>query len=69
MVQTHQKAQYLLYLTSFVVNVHKKVHILTHLSPVMLQKHQIAEFVAVFDIICNSLCINEVHILIYLSTS
>ena len=47
MVQTHQKAQYLLYLTSFVVNVHKKVHILTHLSPVMVQKHQIAEFVAV----------------------
>ena len=45
MVQTHQKAQYLLYLTSFVVNEHKKVHILTHLNPVMLKKHQMAQFV------------------------
>ena len=44
MVQTHQIAQYLLYLKSFVVNVHKKVHILTHLSPVMVKKHQMAQF-------------------------
>ena len=44
MVQKHQIAQYLLYMTSFVVNVHKQVHILTYLNPVILKKLQMAQF-------------------------
>ena len=57
---------YLLYLASFVVNVHKKVHILTHLSPVMVKSIKWHSFCCIWHRLC-SVCLNEVHILIYLN--
>ena len=44
MVQKHQIAQYLLYLTPFVVNMYTKYIFVPYLSPVMLKKHQMAQF-------------------------
>ena len=52
MVQTHQKAQYLLYLTSFVVNEHRKGTYFDTFEPSYGQKASNGTVFAVFDINC-----------------
>ena len=50
-VQKHQMAQFLLYLTSFVISVHKSSRYFDIFDPCYGLNYQKAHF-AVFDIIC-----------------